>query len=629
MGEEKAAQTSFKPYVVRTGNVAKELLSAAAANSLKASDLDFNLLSVQTFLLRTENRGDEEEIAPDEIGMLNDKGLMADPKVKIRQMYEIEIILYDADNPLDKLSLGIGANATMSRLFAAIKPDSYIEYYEGIREDLRRLITKRKLRAHMLIGFWNGQLESELDSFIARVQVNTPWKIEEKISLEVGCALEPVDTVDDAIVLHYERHAEENELAKVDHSKRGFVKGVKKDDVLIEYIKAKRGVEGRNCRGEFIDIREPVAANAPTFDISEKIELIETDDKIIYRARENGYITFENNIYDIKAEMEITEISFKTTGSIEAGMNTDVSINVKEADAFKDAIGNGMEVEVNELNVDGNVGNNAKIRAKKVSIEGQTHQSSYIEADEVKVGIHKGRIKGKKVQIARLEQGIVEAEQVEVTQASGGKIIAKEVLIDTLSSHVVIIASHKIEINYLKGEENSFTITPILYDEDREKLSSQEEEIVQQERKIRVLVDEAEHKKAILDENKNAIAELKKRLAHYKETGTKMPSAFVAKFKEFQELQANLQNIQTEIRQNEDKLALIQAKTNTLQSDIMEAKIINHSTYKGHNEIRFKLLDPELELYLVPKGHQDERCFVLYHDESNDRYEIRGSEVVE
>jgi hypothetical protein len=69
-------------------------------------------------------------------------------------------------------------------------------------------------------------------------------------------------------------------------------------------------------------------------------------------------------------------------------------------------------------------------------------------------------------------------------------------------------------------------------------------------------------------------------------------------------------------------LELMSAKTNSLQHDILNARIINHDQYKGHNEIRFKLLEPEIELYCVPKGGADEKYFMLKQDEESGAYKI-------
>ena len=628
MAEVSTKASDFKPFVVRTDNIAKELVSTASNYAMKASTLDFNLLEVQTFISKEGESNTEDEVGIDELEGLNDKALLSDPKMHIRQMYEIEIVKEIKESPFSSLQLSIGANPSMSRLFASIKPGSVVSYYDGIEEDLRKFINKRKLRANMLVGFWDGQLEKELSKFIAKIQIAKTLNVDEKISFEVGKCLEPVATIDDKLILHYETEQSDNKMAKVDHTKRGFIQGVQEGELLVEYIKPKKGEAGRSCRGDYIESAEPVISATPTFSVSEKIDVVENDDNTEYRAKSSGYIVLENGAYDIQVEMEVSEISFKTTGSIDAGVDTDVSINVKEADAFKDAIGAGMEVEVNEINVDGNVGNNAIIRARRANIQGQTHQSSYIEADEVEINIHKGRVKGKRVKVSRLEQGIIEAESVEVTQATGGKIIAKEVLIDTISSHVEIIASTKIEIKNFKGEENSFTMTPVLYEKDKESLSVKDEELIKQKRKIRSLEEEIGKKQKLLDDNKSSILDLKKRLAHYKSSGTKMPGSFVVKFKEFQDLQKSLVAVKKELSQNEEMLDLLAAGTMKLQEDILKSKIINHDKYKGHNEIRFKVLEPEQELYYVPRGAGQEKCFMLKFDEESESYEIQGSDNI-
>lgn len=624
MSQKNASVEDFNSFVVRTENIAKELVTTASKYGIKASGLDFNLLEVQTFLKEDENK-EEEELLGDGFERLNDETLLADPKVRIRQAYEIEVVLADQEDKFSKLNLSIGANATMTRLYAFIKPGSVVEYYEGIEKDLFSFINKRKLRANMLINVWDKNLESEIEKFAAKVRVDGTLSTEKRISFEVGCALEPKETVNDKMIMHYQKNKDINELDKIDYTKRDFIHSVAENDLLIEYIKPRRGEAGRSCRGEHIEPKDPVVAFAPTFNVTEKIEVMDNEESIEYRATNSGYIVFENNTYDLKVEVEVTEISFKSTGSIEAGVDTDVSINVKESDAFKDAIGAGMEVEAKEINVDGNIGSNTKLRAKKVNIGGQTHQSSYIEAEEVKVNIHKGKIKGGRVEVTRLEQGVVEAEYVKVKQATGGKIIAKEVYIEVLSSHVEIIASSKIEIKTLKGEENTLTISPVLHSEEKETLKENEGELVLQKRKVRKLDEEVTKNQNILDENQGAISDLKKRLLQYKNSGTKMPGSFVAKYKEFQDLQKHLLHLKNELHQNEEILELLSAKTNFMQHDILQARIINHDAYKGHNEIRFKLLEPPLELYHVPMGGTDERFFMLKQDEETGAYKIVSS----
>ena len=162
MTQGALSESDFKPFVVRTDNIAKELVSTASNYGLKASSLDFNLLEVQTFTSKEGETNSEEEVSVDELDGLNDRALLADAKMCIRQMYEIEIVQALDDSPFSKLQLSIGANPSMSRLFASIKPGSVVSYYDGIVDDLRKFITKRKLRANMLVGFWDEHLQEEI-----------------------------------------------------------------------------------------------------------------------------------------------------------------------------------------------------------------------------------------------------------------------------------------------------------------------------------------------------------------------------------------------------------------------------------------------------------------------------------
>ena len=117
MNETSATVPDFNPFVVRTENIAKVLVTTANTYGMKVSDLDFNLLEVQTFILKEGEA--EEEINKDKLNALNDKTHLSDPKLGIRQTYEIEIIRSSKDSPFYTFFLSIGANSSMSRLFAS------------------------------------------------------------------------------------------------------------------------------------------------------------------------------------------------------------------------------------------------------------------------------------------------------------------------------------------------------------------------------------------------------------------------------------------------------------------------------------------------------------------------------
>jgi len=160
--------------------------------------------------------------------------------------------------------------------------------------------------------------------------------------------------------------------------------------------------------------------------------------------------------YNILNTIDISEISFKTTGTIDTDLDTDITINVKKENPLEDAIEKGMHVKVKNLSIEGSIGPGTKITAQKVDITGQTHTESSIECDNAHLGLHKGKITCRKAEINTLEGGEIIADEVIIKSAMGGKIRAKRITIEILGAHVVMEASQVIEIKRVKGEENKF-----------------------------------------------------------------------------------------------------------------------------------------------------------------------------
>jgi hypothetical protein len=595
---------SIQPVVLRTDNVAKELVRIASSYKVPVKTLDFKLLSIQTFTKSGAQDSEEwMELSSDELNELDNDSQLLIPDFQIKQTYEIEIYTkVEDESKLNRLDVSIGANKTVTKVYLTIKPGSVLEYYDNFSQDFVRVINKKKLRANIMVGIFDSHTLDVVNTLRARLRVNDEIVFEKKEVMLVAEGIEPVMTRDDELIMHYEHKREsEKESDRIDYSKRGYLLSVVKDELLIEYRKAKLGEPGRNCRGEFIEPKEPVTSNEPTFSVSENIEVIETEDSILYRSKVNGYVTFENATYDIKTEVDVSEISFKTTGSIETELDADVSINVTEKDVLKDAVGMGMEVEVNEIHVEGNVGPNAKVRSMKAVIEGQTHKSSYVESDVLDINIHKGVAKGREVHITRLEHGEIMADTVTISQALGGKIFAREITIETLGSHVKLHASHKITINKLQGGENIFVIDPLVSMDCQAKVEDSKKLLKEAKESIKALTLEVNKHSAIVKRNEPAFKDIKRKLVHYKKSGVKMPSSFVKKFKEFQSFSEHLENLKKELREKEENYELLQIKYHSAQNEIFESRVINNDRWRNHNEIIFRLIDPVMEVHLVPE----------------------------
>jgi len=270
-----------------------------------------------------------------------------------------------------------------------------------------------------------------------------------------------------------------------------------------------------------------------------------------------------------------------------------------------------MRVEVSEIDIDGNVGSNAKVIAKKAKIGGQTHKSAMIRADDVEIHVHKGKAYGKKILVDRLEHGEIDGDEVHVNQALGGHIRAKEVTINVCASHVYVTASRLIKVEKLLGSENSFIIDPLLKKDVQNDLQENDQQIKELEYDLKSLKKEIKKYTIFVQEGTPAFMDIKKRLIHYKKNGVKMPASFVKKYKQFQQMQEKLKKLQEQSDGVQDKLNLLTTKTASFQDNIFDARIIMKDRWKGYNVIKFKLVDPPMEIVYKPMENSNEHVFGL------------------
>jgi len=625
--KDAAKINKVRPTVIRTQNVAKEIFSIAKSYEIKADTLDFNILDVQTYTRMNDGTKETEweNIPNNELYELDDKTALLNPFFQIKQTYEIEIFSISDEHliPCKNLKLAVGANATKCKVYLSIGAGSKIEYSNRLEDNLLLLINKKKVRAGILINIFDEIVSDVISRLSAQARVEEIIDYVQNETILVAESFEPTKTANDELILHFEKKEELDESKKVDYASRGFIQSVKEGELLIEYIKPKKGIPGRNCRGEFMQPEEPTVEHEVTFNVSDTIKVVETDESIQYIAKENGYISLEDNTYIIKTEMDVGEITFRTTGSILSGVDSDVNMTVKETDAIKDAIGPGMKVEVTEIEIDGNVGSNAHVVAIKASVGGQTHSSATIKADKLDINVHKGKAYGKNIKITRLEHGTVDGDIVEIAQALGGTIRAKEVDIEICASHVKVTASRRIEIQKMQGSENTFIIDPILKKDAQDGLDENQDNIKELKNEIRDISKEIKKYSILIKEGTASFLEIKKRLLHYKKNGVKMPASFVKKYKQFTHMQEHFQAIKKEMTVKEDQLNLQTSKTVTFQDSILDARVINRDRWVGYNQIKFILVDPPIELVYKPAEGSKEKVFGLVEVEEGE-FEIRS-----
>jgi hypothetical protein len=615
----------IRPIVLKTENVAKELANIASSNRVDIASLDFNLLSIQTFIRSTAASKNElfTEIGFEELAQLSKSTKLLDPNFEIKQSYEIEVFTKKPKPAYDTLHFSIGVNATMCKVFLSFKKGAFASLISTFEEDMTEMINKKKIRANLLVGIFDEMMHVVISDLNSIMIVNNSLSFSDNQSFLIAGSIEPEPTVNDNLIMHFRDKNAKIEKNQVDYSRRNFVISVVKDELLIEYIKPKKGTSGRNCRGEFLTSKEPKAENAPVFKVTNKIEVRDSIKSVEYRAAESGYIVYENETYDICDELDLAEVSFKSTGSIETKLEAEVSLKVKESDVLKEAVGMGMDVEVSAIEVEGNVGAKAKVHANKAIINGQTHKSSYVSANDLTINIHKGVAHGNNVHITRLEQGEVMANTLQIGQAIGGHIRSKEVSIDLIGSHVVVQASQLIEIKKMQGSENKFIIDPLAVDTIDEDVGKMEKDLSAIDEQIRLLKRDIEKYNTLIKNNEGSYIEVKKKLIHYKNNGIAMPDAFVKAFKQFHKYKENLEQANFNLTEKKSERERLNISILTIQNNIFSARIINRDKWVGYNEIRFKLIDPPMDIVFAPHEGSPDKVFALIKTE-NDEYKIKA-----
>ena len=601
--DKKQPINEFKPHIIKTDNIAHSLNEISKQYDILVSNLDFDILSVDTYVKLTKES--DFVVADNEtIELIKEKDLLLDEHLEIKQSYEIKVRKFKF---LDDFELvgKLKVDKDITHATYTISPSSLLIYNDLLEIRLIDELKKKKLKSGMLIdtGLFDGKFYDDIQNLVAKIRVL--GSIENEVEIEMCQAKTPKKPRKLQIVEHYKKH-------KTTHKKiKDFIYPIKKNEMIIEIIKPQKGKNGRSCRGKLIKVDNFKEVEIPTYHINDDITKKEDNISIKYIANKNGYVYIKENVISIKDELEVNQISLKT-GNITGAEDSDVKLEVKESGVLKEAIKDGMIVETTELLVKGNVGNGAKIKAKKLEIDGQTHKGSKILAQNAEINSHKGYLKANTALINRLEGGIIEANQVHITQAISGKVIAKEIKIDLLGSHLTLISSDLIEIETIRGSENKFIIDEAVVAHKEDYIKSIEEKIHKIDIKINQYKDKFKSNKIVILKNQKTIELIKNKIQEHKEKNEVVNPVFIQKIKKFNDFVKKTKKIEEEIKNLQYKKANLKNELDKMQNGIFLAKIVSHSGFPEFNRIEFHLTEPPIKIvYDTVESDRMKNIFML------------------
>lgn len=598
---------TFIPITLHTTNVAHELKTAALAQRVAVENLDFDLLSYESSF---KGSVDEEwKVFEGDILMYTTEIEVRSPHFLLKQEYQIQIRPLKPHPYLD-LHFTIATDKTKTKVIAVIEPSSKIPLKKGVQEWIKEAIIKKMLRHGLMIGLYDQNLDREINRLVAKIQKEGPLVY--LYRLNVGEFFLPVLPLNDKIILHFKNKNTTNSL----------IEGVNPDDLILEYIRPKPGRDGRACTGEHIAVPEPVVKFAPYIVVDpETIESQEEEDTIRFFAKVSGFVERKNGIFYISQELQIENASLRKTGSIETGIDKDISLKIKKKVSDEDAVGMGVNIDVQKLDVSGTVGGNAKIQACEVNIGAQTHKKSEINVSETaNVHLHRGNLKAKEANINILEVGKVEADIVRIQKMVGGEIVAREIHIDTLYSNASITALESITIQNIEGDGNNLIIDPHAIESYHTKIVALEKEIKEKNALLNDQTNELLRKQTAFNIKNDRIKEIQTRVLLKQKNGETPMKADIVRLQQYKTERESLKMMIEELQTFKESIDALNERLEQLYEADLHAVITHHGIYNGHTRIIFVDPKTQREYGISPEGkvthvrlrkEEDEKKFLL------------------
>ena len=617
MPENQNAQQNFLAEMeVETANPYGEILNLVKSFGVDSKFIDFDILEIKTEC-KVVGESQPRQIAEDKLNVFDNDKFYVDRVESIKQSYLVKFYDVRRAKPTPLPNVSVNANKNLTKILATVSQNADTVYFKEFDKKLINFIYKKLIKVGILVGIRNKTMLEEVAKISSVLRVKE--FIDKDYTFAVTVGVNVVPSTDDALIYHYKtkiRNVDEND--KIDYANRGYLLGVVENELIIEYVKLRDGTSGRDVRGNFLPAQKAKATITKMPEHTENIYAKEDNEGIKFFAKKPGYVKEEKGVFDIKDELDVNEITFKTTGSVDTGLDTNVTLNVKEKDLTKDAIGTGMTVEANEVNVEGNVAANAVVKANKVTIGGQTHAKALIEAKEAKIAVHIGSFDGEYVEIDRLEGGKVKAKKAVIKSAIGGEIIAESVVIDTLVSNSNIIIADTLEIKKLKGVNNKILVDFSMIKNTGEQINERMAKIKAIREQIVKMPRTLESKRCVIEENKGPINVIKAKIEELKSTNNTPPVTFMKKLKEYQQLVHEYNALLKDFKEKKDMIAELKSEIANIQDGIFNSKVINHSNWREFNEIKFRLVDPARDITYSTRENEIARVITIAKVETED-----------
>lgn len=440
--EEERKMSEIK--VEKCIDVSHELEKASILFQKEVKFLSFQVLQVYTSI--TERKGPKRELSPEESEEFFDSQMYEEEIFEIEQSYDLQIFAHQEEQKRFCFELDLHK----SRLFLICKEDEYSELFTRL-EALHQSINAYKALKGIIFKHFSLEcdakaLENKLKTYQSGVGQTR------RICLEQSEFFSPV------IDMHFFFILEEDWKLKSGEELENSSYAAKEGVEIGRLIKGQNGRDGRDLLGELIKVekREPIAIQFGSLD--EDFSTEENLEYVTYKALKDGYAGLNSSGLILIKDFNLDEINHRNMGNLLGGIECGFELNIKAPSVDQDAVGAGIVVEAQTININGSIDQGVVLRAKECIISGSTHQKSDIYADYAEITKHKGTLIANKVKIKNCEGGRIECQSGELEDSVGGEIYCKEIVIKKLYANNRISLCSRVEIQEMLGGKNDFQI---------------------------------------------------------------------------------------------------------------------------------------------------------------------------
>lgn len=589
--------------IVVTTNPYEELLKFSANTGKELSKLDFTILGFSTTYTL---EGESKQVSEKELSIFDDDELFLNEKLELHQSYKIKITeLNEASSKLSS-SISLQTNKDISSLILCLDL-SELNFNTSLAMEILQDVYKKMIKEGFFLSIRIFDFKNKLINILSKFKDNKLRQ--KKVKILIAKGVKTVSAEQEKLIFVYQDKAR-----KVHGVNKVSIIGIKEGELAFKHIKPGKSRKGRNLKLSFIEAREP-KENKIDFSCSENFELkqktnpLEQSQIDEYIAKKSGFISETAGKFDIETELNLSSVNFKDTGIIYAGLDTGVSLNIKNASQIDEAVGSGVYIECENVHITGNIAGNTNIKAKNLKIYGQTHSKSSIEAENAYISLHKGHLQSNIADIDVLENAYVKADTAKIKKTLGSTVEANRALIMSISSNNNIIFTQTVVIEHCEGTNNKFLVSIQQKDKDYEK------RLLEIKTRIEKIPNIIHSLQSDMSSSKIAVEKIIKQIDYLKSQGQKIPMNFLQIVRDYQSSSKEVQALVKEEADLKLEAKDLIAELVKLQESLFEAKLINKDgKWTDMNEIKFKFIYPNSTILYSTRANDNIKLLMLEKD---------------